>query len=247
MGISVFPTPKKILAQTSEPTDKDTLWIDTDETASSIGLIPTGGIAGKVLSKIDEDDYNAQWSNPLSFSTEHISGKYYRTMLVSDAAPKTITPANRTIYTSILIPTNKTYDRIGIHAASNFSGSASVRLGIYSDLNGKPDTVVIDAGLIAPNAANTSYEITINQTLTPGFYWLAFNSITLATTNSYLSSTSPVNGAGVGCSGSYNSLDFRSEQLQFGFNESVNVTAGFATAGTLTTVNNAVLVGIRAS
>jgi hypothetical protein len=80
----------------------------------------------------------------------------------------------RAYYSSIYIDSTATFDRLALNTPSTFSGSATVRLGIYNDTNGLPSTLVLDAGTVAVTAASTNYEITISQSLTAGFYWLAF-------------------------------------------------------------------------
>lgn len=80
-----------------------------------------------------------------------------------------------------------TFDRIAIRTRSNFSGTATVRLGIYNAADGNPTTVNFDAGTVSATAANTLYAITINQTLTEGWYFTAFCTQGAATTNAFVS------------------------------------------------------------
>jgi hypothetical protein len=100
---------------------------------------------------------------------------------------------NRIYYTPIFIPSTLTFDRISVRTTSNFSGTAVARMGIYNNdpATSKPTTVVLDAGTISMTAINTAYEITINQTLTAGMYWLAFVIQTSATNNSCTSALNP--------------------------------------------------------
>jgi len=64
--------------------------------------------------------------------------------------------------------------RIACRADTGFSGSSTVRLGIYdSDANNQPSTLVLDAGTVAFTGV-ASQEITISETLSTGLYWLAF-------------------------------------------------------------------------
>lgn len=92
--------------------------------------------------------------------------------------------ANRTYYTMFYVNKTTTFDRIACVTGSTFSGTATVRLGIYnSDSTGKPTTVVLDAGTVSATAATTNYAITISQTLAAGQYFLAANTQTAATTN----------------------------------------------------------------
>ena len=146
--------------------------------------------------------------------------------------------ANTTYYTPIFVRENRTFNRIAIATTPTFSGTASVRLGIYNITSGVPSTVVLDAGLVAPIAATTVYEITISQALTPGWYWLAANTVTAATTNSIFSYTA---------SGISNSADMGytnpTSNATIGYTQSVNASAGFATASS-PAISSAALVAL---
>lgn len=51
---------------------------------------------------------------------------------------------------------------------------STIRTGIYSDTNGKPDALVYDAGAVASTAAgNITNTLGTPQTLSAGWYWLA--------------------------------------------------------------------------
>jgi hypothetical protein len=227
------------------------LWLDTDEPASSAGLLPLGGTTGQVLAKIDGTDYNTQWSTPsgggsnVAFNTAHISGTYYRSTFAVTVGAQTFSTTDQTRYSPILIPTTKTYDRIGIRTTATFSGTGSVRLGIYSDLDGKPDTVVLDAGLISPTAATTSYEITISQSLSAGFYWLAFNVVTAASTNSFQGVNTGSGSNNISNMGGFTNLSFSNSTPQIGWVESVSAASSFATAGSLSSASQLPAIGIR--
>jgi hypothetical protein len=100
--------------------------------------------------------------------------------------------ANRTYYTPIFVPSGLSIDRISCLTNSTFSGTATVRLGIYADTAGKPSTLILDAGTVSATAASTAYTITTSATIsTGGIYWLAFNTQTAATTNSFFGVTTP--------------------------------------------------------
>jgi len=66
-----------------------------------------------------------------------------------------------------------TIDRIGMEITVAGTAASVVRMGIYADLNNVPNALVLDAGTIAGDSA-TVQSITINQTLTPGLYWLTY-------------------------------------------------------------------------
>lgn len=100
------------------------------------------------------------------------------------ATQLTLNVANRAHYIPMFIGTETTFDRIAISTGTNFSGSGVWRLGIYNNANGAPTSLLLDAGTVSPTAASTVYPITINQTLSVGWYWLAVVMQTVATTNS---------------------------------------------------------------
>jgi hypothetical protein len=91
----------------------------------------------------------------------------------------------RTYFLPIYLP-SCTLDRISCITDTTFSGTATVRLGIFNaDSNNLPSTVLLDAGTVSCTNASTNYLITINQVITEGFYYLAFNSQTNAATNAF--------------------------------------------------------------
>jgi hypothetical protein len=182
-------------------------------------------------------------SSGQSFNTQHTSGRYVRTQ--ASITPSTVTSfsANVTRYVPLLVPTSTTYDRIGIYTGSILTGTPSVRLGIFNNNAGKPGTLVLDAGTVAPTTTTTAYEITINQTLPAGFYWLAFNAITAAATGGFYGIVS--SAGAITTMNSYISLNWLSAQTAVGFNESVNVTSGYSNAGTVSEATSVPLIGLR--
>jgi len=165
------------------------------------------------------------------------TGYWYKTpMAPGTTATRVI---NQTAFTPIFIPFTTTLDRIGITAGSTFSGTASVRLGIFNTTNGEPSTVLLDAGTVAPAAANASYAIIINQSLSPGLYWLASNTITAAATSTFygvvgdsINNINPLLGSiGRTTLGTVN-------YGTVGFVDSVSASSGFSTVSSLTPVSN---------
>lgn len=152
------------------------------------------------------------------------SGYYIRTYTTTTSS--IVADLNVAYYAPIFIFATGSYDRIVVRTASFFSGSGVMRLGIYSDNSGIPGTLVLDAGTISATAANTSYEITINQSLTPGLYWLCAVSQTNASTNGYVSLTSPGFQTHIGTTAGGGSQ-------QIGWEES-GVSGALANAGTVT-------------
>jgi hypothetical protein len=150
--------------------------------------------------------------------------------------------ADKTSYTPIYIPVSTTFDRIAMRTSATFVGSAVCRLGIYNNSSSdQPSTVLLDAGTVSPTAATTNYEITISQTLSQGWYWLAINCQTAASTNSITAVQGQAGGGVVGFTGSSGP----SNPTYSGYQESVNVSSGFATAGTLAGNTQPLIVWIR--
>lgn len=114
-----------------------------------------------------------------------ISGYYYRGQSAASITATAVATVNTTYYQPFFVSTATTFDRIQARAGSTFSGSSVVRLGIYGTASGKPSTLILDAGTISLTSAFQTGQITISQTLQPGLYWLAANSQTAATINTY--------------------------------------------------------------
>jgi hypothetical protein len=166
------------------------------------------------------------------------SGKYYATNNSNGAVTPT---TNTTYYIPFFVPNTITADRLVITTASNFAGTSSVRLGIYTDSSGIPATLVLDAGTISCTASNTNYALTISQTLTGGnIYWLAFNSQSAATVNTFTGTFSSVGTGLIGL----NNMVLSNFQGQVGYTQS-SVTGAFSNAGTLADSGNGLRVAVR--
>ena len=159
-----------------------------------------------------------------------ISGSYYRTPVGNAVLTgTTAASANVTYYTAVVFSKPVTLDRIAINTNfTGFSGTASVRLGIFANTNGKPGNLILDAGTVAPIASASSYIITISQALSAGVYWVAMNTITAETTNYYYSignnNTNNINLFGGALSTTPTSSGLA------GFSQSYNATTAFANA-----------------
>jgi hypothetical protein len=139
------------------------------------------------------------------------------------------------------VPNTKTADRITITTGGSFSGTASVRLGIYADSAGIPSTLILDGGTMSCTASNTNYNLTISQSLTGGnIYWLAFNSQTAATNNSYTGTFASAGTATVGL----NFMVLSNFQGHVGYTQD-SVTGAFADAGTLSDSGNIIRMAVR--
>jgi hypothetical protein len=113
------------------------------------------------------------------------TGLYYRTPSPQEGSANIGT--NNLVLTPIFVDRTLTADRIVASTHSSFVGSSTVRLGIYSNVNGAPSDLVLDAGTVSFTAGNQVREITISQSLSVGFYWFAFcQQGTPPTTSNYL-------------------------------------------------------------
>ena len=80
-----------------------------------------------------------------------------------------------TQYQPFWVNSTTTFDRIAVRTGT-VTTSGTMVLGIYNDgtlTAGRPGTLLLNAGSVSYTANNTEYAITINQTLTRGWYWLA--------------------------------------------------------------------------
>jgi len=229
-----------------EDTEANPLWFNTTTNVLSVydgewftasGAtgqgVPVGGTAGQVLSKIDATNYNTQWVAQSALPTPNfVTGRYYAYV---NGGGGTFSPtANSTHYMPLYIPTTATFDRIAIRASASFTGSHTIRLGIYNNTNGLPSTVLLDAGTVNATAISTTYEITISQTLTAGWYWLATNHVSASPPSNGYSTTGNTNWlatSALGMSSALSSITY--------YTQSVNVSGGFGTASpnAVSTVN----------
>jgi hypothetical protein len=134
---------------------------------------------------------------------------------------------NTAYYAPIYVKGTATFDRIAINTGGTLTGSGSVRLGIYNNgTDGRPSTVVLDAGTVTVNATFTIYQITINQTLSEGIYWIVFAQQTAPTTATYVGATASTGGFNSIMNFVYGSIG---GSIYMGYFQS-SVTGAFATA-----------------
>ena len=92
-----------------------------------------------------------------------------------------------TFFMPLFTPEDVTFDRISCHTSSSFSGTATVRLGLFqvAEATGLPGDLILDAGTVSCTASLTQYNITISEAVPAGMFYMAFNSQTNAATNSF--------------------------------------------------------------
>ena len=173
-----------------------------------------------------------KWATPAAAASTGLgyrSGKLYTSLGTkgNGSTPDT----NTTYYAPFRVTETKTFDRISFSTTNNtITGTATCRLGIYNQSAGVPTTVLLDAGTVNVTAANTVYSVTINQSLTAGVYYLAFNMQTAFTSGFIVGVASDSN--------MYSYLNIATESLQSSAGASTavglqqsGVTGAFATAG----------------
>jgi hypothetical protein len=113
------------------------------------------------------------------------AGEYYMVGHSSSAVFANVEDV--TYFTRFYVGETTTFDRIGVLSGNTFSGTATMRLGVYNNntTNGYPDTVLFDAGTVSVTTSTTFNQITINETINPGWYWFSTNTQTAATTNTF--------------------------------------------------------------
>jgi hypothetical protein len=116
--------------------------------------------------------YLAQSSATSPAYLPFVSGSYYKNPGANNSGISC--NLNSTNFGHFYVGQTTSFDRIGCSTGTVTTAGAA-RLGIYTDSGGKPGTLVLDAGTVAYSTNNTAYLITINQSLTPGWYWLAHN------------------------------------------------------------------------
>ena len=125
-------------------------------------------VAGNILTAAELNALETTLGSPgLGFT----SGAYYSCDFISSSTG--VMTSQRVTWVPFFVGTSRAFDRIAIRTGAGGAGSNTIRLGIYNNTNGQPSTVNLDAGTVACTAINTTYTITINQTLSAGWYWLA--------------------------------------------------------------------------
>ena len=114
------------------------------------------------------DHKHAMMANPY---LPYRSGGTFAYLPAFSSTSNTATSTGTLYAIPFFVPVTTTFVKIiGLVATGITNGQ--LRMGIYSTTGGVPDALVLDAGTVA---ATTSADapITISQSLTPGWYWLA--------------------------------------------------------------------------
>lgn len=96
------------------------------------------------------------------------AGDYIGPLAISGSAAATT--AGTAYFSRIHIPKALTVDRIACWVRT-LGAASTVRLGIYTDVTGRPGTLLVDGGTIDSTATGAK-TVTIAQALAAGAYWL---------------------------------------------------------------------------
>ena len=178
------------------------------------------------------------------FLIPEVAGSYVKRAQSGTASNNTIIPITTTFYFPVFLPT-ASYDRISMRSGA-YVGTATVRMGLYnaSSTTGLPTTVVFDAGTVSPSATDTNYEITISQSLTAGYYYMAINLQAKTGDGDYLTGGAL---ATPGLPFLMTTTSFAASPGNFSYFTESGVTGAFATAGSLTASSSAScpMIGMR--
>lgn len=108
------------------------------------------------------------------FLRPFVSGVYYLPDYYTGSDTFASGSLNRLYFHYLVVDQTTTFDRAVIEVTA-FAAASGVRVGIYTNTTGgfSPSNLVAELGTF-DTTANGYPTLTINQTLTPGVYWLAF-------------------------------------------------------------------------
>jgi hypothetical protein len=221
-------------------TTGDTIYSSSGSTPARLAI----GTAGQVLT-VNSGATAPEWKTSTaekSILVAQNSANYLKPFTTVALSSSTATE-DVTYFQPIYLP-GYAIDRISCRTHSTFSGTATVRLGLYnaSSTTGKPNTVYLDAGTVSCTAASTNYEITVSNTPPAGYYYFAFNMQTAATTNEFaaLANANTPLPYFMPTTASVNTTTY------FARYEETGITGAFATAGTITiSTSNPFLMAVR--
>lgn len=164
-----------------------TLGTGSQQAAAGNRGVPSGGTSGYVLSKSSGSDYDLAWAQR---ATPLITGRISsRWMLAGCPGQPTGTSGTITLDRLYAIPLyigeSQAFDRIGVNGLG--TASSKMRIGIYSDNNCRPGTLLVDSGQLDTSISG-AVDYTISQTIS-GLVWVA------AVTQSVAASTSRLGAA----------------------------------------------------
>jgi hypothetical protein len=147
-------------------------------TADTVARLAVGA-NDTVLTADSTEATGLKWATVSAFQpilTPEIATQFIKTFASQGAASNSVLgTTNTTYYIPIFLPTFSA-DRISFRTSGGTT-TGNYRMGLYnaSSTTGLPTTVAFDAGTVSVNAQNTDFSITITQSITAGYYYLAIN------------------------------------------------------------------------
>ena len=166
-----------------------------------------------------------------------VSGAYYKPPIASGTLAGATAGSNAMFLTPIYIPNSITLTSLTTYCTAYTSGTPSIRMGVYNDVNGIPSgSPLVDAGAVTVNATGP-FTITISKAVTAGRYWLAWVAQTTTFTatfhgnNGVTTPTWTTQSNGIGAAYAQNMISYRQ----------TGVSGALPSIGTLTAVNIAAI------
>jgi hypothetical protein len=152
-------------------TNGDASWGDTAQLSNAAPLANGTASAGTSTAAARDDHVHPAGTAGVSFLGIPIG---YWDGPIGYNAGNSGTPANSTLYAvPLIVRQTMTIDRIGFNVtAAAVGGTPVARLGIYTNLDGMPDQLIVDAGTTAIGTTGDK-TVTLSQALTTSC-WLAF-------------------------------------------------------------------------
>lgn len=203
-----------------------------------VTLQPTTLTADRTITLPDSSGTLAYISSIETDAIGYESGAYY-TARVSGLSNSIAFTTNTAYYIPFFVTKTTTFDRIAVRGGASMTGTSTVRLGIYTNSNGKPTTVLNDYGTVSVSV-NTTGEITISKSLERGWYWLVAVAQTSTGNNAFQACNPVLQAHNTRVASSFTPV------MYAGWSQT-GVTGALATAGTLSESNQPVAVMLRAA
>lgn len=108
---------------------------------------------------------------PLNFMLPMVTGRYYDSLLYTDATLSTVAFSSNAMGNLFAIPNVVTVTSVGIEITGGTSGS--LRFGIYTTGDdGFPNTLVLDTGQGGQTGSVGFVSVSTSKKLNPGWYWI---------------------------------------------------------------------------
>ncbi len=136
-----------------------------------LGLSASTASESDLLSQLYSDASFNAGVRRVKIPSPKIAGRYFYPVSSGTAGTNSTLGNNNLRLTPFVVSDVLSIDRIGAEITIVGEAGSKLRLGIYSDLDGLPDQLLLDAGQIAADSA-TVQELVCNLTLGAGVYWV---------------------------------------------------------------------------